>query len=257
MNKCFFACFCCFFIASRICSQDVVLKPDSADLKGSAGTFISIRDQPSDKEITERLLIICKMLDRNEKEAGIWWYGWIGFYGTATLGLGAAACFTGKKTTREDMILGAGTTLLGVAGQLIAPVESGYDSNQFAQIRDISNKECLEKLRQAELMLKDQAEKARKGKSWQTHAISGVVNLSSGLITSLGFKRSAWDGIVNFALSTVITETQIWSQPTRAMKDYNFYCSKFGLSGYQSVKRPDFVWYAYAHPGGIGIRLGF
>ncbi|MCK7538546.1 MAG: hypothetical protein MZV63_50095 [Marinilabiliales bacterium] len=47
-------------------------------------------------------------------------------------------------------------------------------------------------------LLKMLAVREKEGRSWKTHAIAGAVNLSSGLITWLGFKRTVWDGIGEF-----------------------------------------------------------
>ena len=176
-------------------------------------------------ELTERLHMIRQMLDRNEKNAGIWWKTWLGIYGSATVVQGTVACLTPDKSTREDMILGAGTTMLGFAGQLIAPVKSGYV--------------------------------AKSGKNWQTHALSGAVNLSSGLITWIGFKRSVWAGLGNFAMNTIVTEIQIWSEPTKSMNDYEHYCNTYNLADTKPSKRPEFEWYAHVQPNGIGLEVSF
>lgn len=257
MNKPLFICFFGLLVAFSTFAQDTIVNPDSVKQNEPMDSSVSQQLQISDTEVTERLNMVCKMLDRNEKGAETWWYGWLIFYGSATIGQGAVASLTGDDKFREDMILGAGTTLFGAAGQLITPVKSGYDARLFERIGQMPKELRREKLKQAEEMLKTQAAKAKRGKSWQTHAMSGVVNLSSGLITWIGFHRSVWAGIENFALNTVITEFQIWSQPTRAMKNYSQYCSKYGLTGYQKPKELDFACCAHVIPGGIGIEICF
>jgi hypothetical protein len=246
MNRYLLACLIAIFFTSVVFGQNVVEK-DSLSQKENIDTA----------QLTERLQMIRQMLDRNEKNAGIWWYGWIGVYGAATVGQAAVACLDKNKSTREDMILGAGTTLFGVAGQLIAPVKSGYNSKKEELTGRLSRESEIEALRQAEAMLKFQADRAKSGKNWQTHALSGAVNLTSGLITWIGFKRSVWEGIGNFALNTAVTEFQIWSQPTKAIKDYEQYCSKYGLADYKPSKRPEFEWYAHIQPGMAGFGVSF
>ena len=73
------------------------------------------------------------------------------------------------------------------------------------------------------------AKREKSGKSWKIHALNGAVNLGSGLITWLGFKRSVWDGIINFAMNSAISELQILTQPTRTLKAYNLYKQKYDL----------------------------
>lgn len=246
MNRYLPASILAIFITSVVFSQNVVEIDSMFQNENMEAT-----------QLTERLQMIRQMLDRNEKKAGTWWYGWIGAYGAATVGQAAIAYLDKDKSTREDMILGAGTTLFGVAGQLIAPVKSGYDSEKEEQTGTFSKESEIEALRQAEEMLKFQADRAKSGKNWQTHALGGAVNLTSGLITWIGFKRSVWAGIGNFALNTAVTEIQIWSQPNKAIKDYERYCSKYGLADYKPSKKPEVEWYAHVQPGVAGFGISF
>jgi len=243
-----------FALAGQVFTQTVSVSPDTFPEMNSSE---SGEDSLFLDDLDERLQTIQSMLDKNERGATGWWYAWIGIYGAATLGQGAVACLSDDKTTREDMILGAGTTLLGAAGQLIAPVKSGYNPNSFKQTASLTYKKRLDKLKEAEAMLKFQAERAKSGKNWQTHALSTSVNLASGLITWLGFKRSVWAGLGNFALNTVVTEIQIWTEPTKAMKDYQRYSSLYGLTDVAQSKRPVVEWYASIQPNGIRVGLGF
>jgi hypothetical protein len=89
------------------------------------------------------------------------------------------------------------------------------------------------------------------------HVVTGVVNIGSGLITWLGFKRTFWDGVENFAINTVITEAQIWTQPTRAVKDYQDYCKKYDSVSAPVILKPEKMWLVRAYPGGIAIEFVF
>lgn len=257
INKLLYSCLFVWLVAFSASGQDYSAVAGFAGPSAVADTMVSVQDSISDSEIANRLQVIQKMLNHNEKAAMGWWYSWIGIYGGLTLGFGADACLTNDIRTREDMIVNAGTSLLGFAGQLIAPVKSGYDDELFSKSSTLSKQESLEKLKQAEQMLKYQAERAKSGKSWQIHAINGAVNLAGGLVTWLGYKRTAVDGVVCFAIGMAVSEIQIWSQPTRAMKDYKQYCSKYDLSGNEQTTRPQFIWYAHVSPGGISVGLGF
>ena len=130
------------------------------------------------------------------------------------------------KVQGQDMATGAATTLLGAVGQLITPMVPAKAPEELTNMAEKTVEERTIKLEFAEELLRKSAQREKSGRSWQTHAVAGVVNLSSGLITWLGFKRTIWAGIGNFALNTAVTEAQIWTQPTRAMKDYEGYCKK-------------------------------
>ena len=97
----------------------------------------------------------------------------------------------------------------------------------------------------------------KEGRSWKIHAVTGVVNIGSGLITWLGFRRTVWEGVENFALNTFITETQIWTQPTRALKDYQNFCRKYNSGSGMKVLKPENEWIVRAYPGGIAIEFNF
>jgi hypothetical protein len=249
----FFSLLACVFVFDASGQE----KSSASNISG--GTMVSTNDSLSDDEIAERLNSIDLMLARNEKTANCWWYSWLGIYGAATVGQGIVAWKTDDISSRQDMIVSAGTTLVGFAGQLVFPVKSGYDNSMFAKTSGFSRKEGLDKLLKAEQMLKYQAERAKSGKNWQTHALNGAVNMAGGLITCFCFNREhpVKDGLVTFAIGMAVSEIQIWSQPTKAMKDYRQYCSKYGLNGYVQARRPRFEVYSYVSPAGLSIGLGF
>jgi hypothetical protein len=133
----------------------------------------------------------------------------------------------------------------------------GYAPGRLKQIPEDTKEARLQKLDNAEEFLKESALREKAGRSWQVHAVAGVVNVSSGLITWLGFKRNMWAGVKNFALNTIITEAQIWTQPTRAVKDYQNYCQRFKTGENPIALKPDISWFASISPGGIEIKIVF
>ena len=257
MNKYFLTCFFSLIVVFRVFSQDTSGILNKPFQNQKPDTLVSYSDQVTDLEISERLQMIHKMLDKNERGAENWWNEWLVIYSVATVGQTAVACYTGNKSTREDMALGASTTLVGALGQFLSPVKSGYKVEQFQQYQNLPIESRKEALKQAETYLKMQAELVRVGNNWQKHAICGIVNLSSGLITWIGFKRSVWDGIANFALNTIVTEVQIWSQPGKAKRDYQKYCNLYGLSNFKPSIMPELELYAHVLPGGIGLDISF
>jgi len=215
------------------------------------------QNELSDSQIQDRLQVINQMLEQGKSNANVWWYGWLIGYSAATIGQGAVFLSSDDKRTRQDMALGAATTFLGAVGQIITPMVPGTAPARLSGIPADTPQQRANKLITAEKLFKECALREKAGRSWQTHVITGVVNLSSGLITWLGFKRTIWEGIGNFALNTAITETQIWTQPTRAIKDYNDYTKKYepgpGLSGRNLNINCCFNLY----PGGFGISFCF
>jgi len=213
----------------------------------------SLQDTVSGSSIGD--LQLAALHDR--QNAQIWWYGWLAGYSAATAGQVIVAASTESLATRQDMVLGAGTTFLGALGQLIMPlgprdVLKGYPSvkQYMSGEQPVSPEETME-------LLEILAAREKEGRSWKTHAIAGAVNLSSGLITWLGFKRTVWDGVANFALNTAVTEAQIWTQPTRAIKDYERYLREYHPGEGMAPLKPESEWTVSVYPGGIALRVDF
>lgn len=163
------------------------------------------------------------ILQKDGQRRSAWWWGWLGGYSAATAGQLIAGISSNKLSFRQDMYLGAATTLVGAAGQFFSPVSPPFQPAGTQIYSPGGSPGQNEQLANAEEMLKEYARLEAEGRSWKMHALSGAVNLSSGLITWLGFKRTWKDGLLNFAFNTAITEAQIWSQPMLAHRTYTRY----------------------------------
>ncbi len=213
------------------------------------------QEELSDSEVQARLQNIHQMLEQGELKADLWWNGWLIGYGAATLVQGGIGAASHDKTTRQDMFLGAATTGLGVAGQLLTPMASRNAPDRLSRLPETTPEERRQKLFMAEKILQESASDERAGRSWKTHAITGAVNLAGGLIVWRGFQRSFGEGLLNFALNTAVTEIQIFTQPTRAIKDDDAYQKKYPFEADLGCNKPDRNWFVTLYPGGIGIRV--
>jgi hypothetical protein len=204
-----------------------------------------------------RLQEFQKIVNHDKLSAQRWWYGWLAGYSAATAGQGIVYFSTGNKAARQDMALGSATTFLGAIGVLITPIVPKKSSfqNPDSQINDSSQRYF--DATYPENLLKEIAQKEKEGRSWKIHAVTGVVNIGSGLITWLGFKRSIKAGLVNFAFNTIITETQIWTQPVKAIRDYQNYCDYIKTSSMTQNFKPEKRWYLCSYPAGFTLRLDF
>jgi hypothetical protein len=211
----------------------------------------------SDFLVHERIQFIQNELNQSKTGVNIWWYGWLGAYTAGTVGFGTACLLSNDKNTKQDMALDAGTAFLGTVFQLITPLNTDSHADKLAQLPEFTEEEQLMKLTMAEEMLKSDAMKEKAGRSWQIHALNEAVNLSGGLITWLGYKRSIWDGVENFLISSVVTETQIWTQPTRTLKAYREYCRKYKSDTNRLVYKQQPEFYIGTFPGGASLRIVF
>jgi hypothetical protein len=218
---------------------------------------VSCQGNLSDSLVKERLLFVQKSLKTDAQKTRYWWNGWLYGYSAASVGQGAVYFISNDKSTKQDMALGAITTILGAANQFITPLKPSSDIDSLFLFPENNTAEQLYELEFAEKLLKERALREQETRNWQAHAICGAVNIGSGLVTWLGFKRTVWDGLENFALNTAITEAQIWSQPIRAKRDYEKYCKGNLSSNSPNTKLSELYWYVSVYPGGAGIRIVF
>ena len=197
-----------------------------------------------------------KIVNHDKVNVQRWWYSWLAGYSAATAAQGIVCFSADEKATRQDMALGSATTLLGAIGVLITPIVPRKSSFQNRDIQINDSGQGYIDIANSDKLLKEIAQNEKEGRSWKIHAVTAVVNIGSGLITWLGFNRSIRAGLVNFAINSVITETQIWTQPVRAIKDYQNY----GYSTTSSIPhnlKPEKKWYLCSYPGGFVLKLDF
>lgn len=218
---------------------------------------VTAQDVLPDSLVRERIQVIQNMLKEGKKGANLWWYGWFIGYNAATLAQGAVVISSDKLATRQDWTLGAISTVLGAAGLLIAPMTPGYSTNSLEEMPEGTPEECLLKLQEAEKLLENCALREKSGRSWKTHTLDGAVNIGCGAVMWFGFKRNFIQGISNIAMNTAICETQIFTQPTRAIRDYNSYCQKYKPLDIKAYAPPLVNWYFTMVPGGLGIKMVF
>ena len=200
---------------------------------------------------------ISHIVNENRIAANRWWYTWFVGYSVATVAQTGIAMTSPELKTRQDMWNGAATTFLGAAGLLLTPL---VPKESEIKKKTMSGKEPGHIYNDSDFsvaMLKEIARREKFGRSWKVHAITGVVNIGSGLVTWLGFDRTIGDGLVTFAINTAITEAQIWTQPIRAKRDYENYIKIHGNGRLAGPTIPSRQFLISATPGGVNLRLKF
>lgn len=210
-----------------------------------------------DSVVKQRIQHIQNILDKNKRNADLWNYGWIGIYSAGTVAQGFVYVANNDKGLRQDMALGAATTLLADVFQIIDPLKTGKYARKLSEMKDETSDERMIKLTKAEEIFKSAATRDKSGKSWKIHALNGAVNLSSGLITWLAFKRTLWDGIINFAMNSAISELQICTQPTKTFKDYKLYKQQYYREISTSSKKKEATYFVSTYAGGISLKMIF
>lgn len=218
---------------------------------------VTAREPLPDSLARERISVIQEMLDQGRKGANRWWKGWLIGYSAATVAQTAIAVTGDDLKTHQDWTLGAVSTLLGAAGQLISPLTPGYTSDRLREMPENTAEDLAIKLAEAEKQLEACALREKSGRSWKTHALDGAVNVGFGIVIWYGFKRSFMEGFTNIALNTAVCEAQIFSQPTRAIRNYNRYCQQYHNESVLVEVPPAVSWHFTLSPGGLGVRIVF
>jgi len=211
----------------------------------------------TDAEATNRLAFIQKSLDEGQKAADLWANGWLAGYGVATFGQVAAYAGTHTEKEKQDMRVGAATTALGAVGQIVFPLDAGRLAAQLRAMPGDTPGARREKLAAAESYLRRSAAQERLGRSWQSHLVSGAVNLAAGLVIWRHYGRPAGDGLAAFAVGQLVSEVQIFTQPTKAIRDLREYESRSDFAPSTAGGTAARTWYVSPTPGGFVVGCRF
>ena len=204
----------------------------------------------------ENLQQLLTIIEKDQKTTKIWWNSWLGIYSAATIVQAGIALQTKKTALKQDMYLGAATTLLGAGAQLFTPMVK-INKTFFEENENLSPQERLKKMNEAYELLQQSNVFEKAGRSWQNHAKCTVVNLGSGLITWLAFDRTIKDGILNFIINTAITEAQIFTQPVIAKNAFQKYSKNFITGEYIPIYKPQATFSACATGAGFQLKIVF
>ena len=224
-------------------------------LAGGAGAQSSVG--LSDREMSARIEFIQGALDRGAPAADRWWSGWLVGYSAATFGQIAGQYNTNDEKTKQDLLVGAATTGAGAIGQLVFPLDVGRLAARLRAMPAGTPEERSAKLAAAEAFLHRSAAQEAMGRSWKAHAISGAVNLAAGLVIWKHYDRPSRDGLVTFAVGQLISEAQIFSQPTRAIRDLRDYEARSDFGAESAPRGARSTWYVRASPGGFLVGCSF
>lgn len=207
--------------------------------------------------VHQRIDFLQKSINSDQNGTIKWWVGWMAGYGALTAGQAAIWYSSEETNLRQDMATGAATTFLGMIGQFVSVYQPQRFATKFSQLPEGTPAERLSKMMQMEKFLTDRSALEVESRKWKAHLPSLGVNLASGLVTWVGFRRTVWDGIANFALNCVISESQIWTQPLRAKKELKRYHEKFGGTETTGIYRREINYNFIVSAGGAGIRVVF
>jgi hypothetical protein len=208
-----------------------------------------------------RITEIQDAMNGGEGSMKLWWWSWLGIYGAFTAGSFTIAALADGDTERITYNVSGVQSALGVVGMLISPQAAGYAPARIRRLPGGNPAELRAKLTESERLMDQAAEDEIMGRSWITHALALLVNGGGAMVIWKGYgDRIEDDGgspgkeaILNFVLGTIVSEIQIFTQPTRAIADRDSYRRRHGLR--PSSESQGEVRF-FAMPSGRGMLMG-
>lgn len=175
-----------------------------------------------DADTEARLAFLEGRLEEGEKGMDWWWGSWMAVY---TIGLAYNVydgAREGDNSNQAAAFFQAGKSALGITQLLLRPHVGRHGADPMQEIPKTSAESCAQRLALAEKHLRIAAKEGNVRKSWTAHVTSLALNLGVAIAIDEGWddEGDAWR---DFAVSEVAAEINIWSHPTRAVKDWDEY----------------------------------
>jgi len=222
-------------------------------------------DSAGDEELTRRINFIQNRLDDGTVNATRWQYSWMFINGGIAyyqFGMAIGQTDSDEENDRYDNIVGGIAGLLAVGDLTLNPLTSWNAASKLENLTQATSEQKKAKLAYAEQLLKECADREIYGRSWKTHALAGLVSLAGGVAIALDeddeddYRYD--DGAFFFASSLLIAEIQIFTMPTRSIKDWKAYTSmSFDDSMAQIEKTSEKNYFLSASPRGVFCTILF
>jgi hypothetical protein len=201
-----------------------------------------------------RIEYIQHALDEGDVGATVWWWSWLGIYSASAGYSFYSAAATESDGTRIIQAVYGVQSALGAAGMLLSRTASLYGAGDLRAMPSATSGERAARLSRGEELLRSAAEGEAFGRSWLSHALALAVNGGGALVLWKGYDdRLERDGrdpgreaLLCFVVGTVVSELQIFTQPTRAIDDWATYRSRYnrGAGIDDAAARPRFFFSA-------------
>ena len=177
----------------------------------------------SESNIKERINFIQASFDKGQTRAKLWSYTWTAIYGAAT-GIQTYQAISSRHD-RVSNVVAASESFLGVAVLVVDPFHARSSGSELREISESTPEEQKTKLDKAEKWLERNYKQEKLGRSWLSHLGVLVVSIiGAGIVWQYEGRNNA---LINGLSAIAGGELLIWTQPTRGIKDYDDYHSKY------------------------------
>jgi hypothetical protein len=173
-----------------------------------------------------RLRWLDQRLAADAARARIWAWTWRAAYTGITIGEVVLAVTATDTETRAADIVGATSSFIGVAANLILPLKIMGDQSwwkkHYARSLGLNNSDPCALVNTAELLLLRGAESEAFGVGPLVHVGNFLINIAGGLVLGLGYGK--WPAFAYTSLVGILVgEIQVATQPTDAVEDLRLY----------------------------------
>lgn len=175
----------------------------------------------------QRYQFIVRELERGEGTSSLWWNGWVGGFAVATAGQTVLALTLKDRGWRIDNAVGAASSGLGLIGTLLEPRTPITAAAELDAMDASTPRARALRLQKAEALLLQAAQEEIDGRSWFPHVAGAATTVAASAVLWYGYERyeSGWLNIIGGVL---VTELQIATRPTAAIRSYQAYYDRFG-----------------------------
>ncbi len=221
-----------------------------------------------DDQVKARLDYIQKSLAGGQPHARTWFYGWMGGYTAASAGMliYAFANWSDVKTVSgkhlpQDAFVGGIATIVGGATVALNPFVPAFALGRLNQLPDGTPEERLAKLQRAEDLLQRAARREKYTRSVMNHVVKLGINAAGSATGALVYKRKWTDALLGFGISSCVSLIHIYSQPTRAIHDWESYEATYLTGGAAAPLPPPepskVEWTLSGFPGGFRLNISW
>jgi hypothetical protein len=205
----------------------------------------------SDAQIDQRIQFLEQRLDDSRTHGQIWYWSWMTINAGSMVGNGVVAAMRSKHDDQVNYGTGAVLGAIGVADQLLRPLEARYGADPVRGLPDRTREQKLAKLRAAEDQLRRNAERAEQRTQIMPYVGNAGLALAAGLVVGLWGETGSG---IQTGVSTVIGGTlDLWTEPGRPARDWEDYLAMTGRR--TAGIEVDVVMSAFEDGGKLNLRL--
>jgi hypothetical protein len=173
-----------------------------------------------------RLRWLDSHLSSGAARASIWAWTWRAAYSGITVGEVALALTTNDTSQRAADVVGAASSFIGVAANVLLPLKVIRDQHWWARhyrrSRALGGADPCALLNTAELLFIRGADSEAFGVGPLVHVGNFLINIAGGLVLGLGYGR--WPAFAYTSIVGILVgEVQVATQPTDLVEDLRLY----------------------------------